>query len=286
MQPTATGGKCFGASLFCCSATARFSLYIRPSRSFMRLLLLISLLCALNGHAQLVNIESQRMQTDSVRVAGNAGLEYSYQKTNGIASSHFHATSSFQFKSKSLKHIYLVLGNYDLAKSFGMTSNHAGFGHLRYNYKINKWFRWEVFSQIQFNELLSLKSRVLGGTGARFKVNKGKLFKTYIGVASFYEYEEVRQPGFAVNQGVRMSNYGVVSWQFPKNKGEFTSVTYYQPLFSNFGDFRINSQNALILNINKYIAFTVAFNYFIDSNPPEGVDREVISIQNGLRLKL
>lgn len=252
----------------------------------MRYLLVIGLLFSLDCNAQLVNIESQRMQSDSARATGNAGLEYSFRKTNGVSASHFKATTSFQFKSKSLKHIYLILGNYDLARSFGMTSNHAGFGHLRYNYKINKWLRWEVYSQIQFNELLSLKNRILGGTGARFKVNKGKHFKTYVGISSFYEYEEVQQPGFVVNEGFRMSNYGVISWEFPNKKGEFTSVTYYQPRLSNFSDFRINTQNAIILNVTKYLAFTVSFSYFTDSNPPEGVNREMISIENGLRIKL
>ena len=252
----------------------------------MRCLIFFSLFYTLNCSAQLVNIESQRMQTDTVRAAGNAGLEYSFQKTNDVSASRIKATTSFQLKSKSLKHIYLILGNYDLARSFGMTSNHAGFGHLRYNYKINKWLRWEAYSQIQFNELLSLKSRLLGGTGARFKVNKGKFFKTYIGLSAFYEYEEVQQPEFLINRGLRMSNYGVISWQFPNGKGEFTSVTYYQPSFSDFSDFRINTQNTFVLNLTKYLAFTIAFNYFTDSNPPEGVDREVISLENGLRFKL
>ncbi len=252
----------------------------------MRILLCCCFFFAFQSRAQLVNIESQRMQTDSIRASGNASAHYSYQKTNGIASSHFKSAASIQLKSKSLKNIFLILGSYNLAKSFNMTSNNAGFAHLRYNYKINPWLRWEVYSQLQFNELLSLKTRGLAGTGARFKINKGKALKMYLGISAFYEYEEVRDPQFSASGAVRFSNYGVISWKFPNNLGEFTSVTYYQPSSTNISDFRINSQNALILRLTRQISFTTQFNYFTDSYPPKGVNREVISLENGLRFSL
>lgn len=241
------------------------------------------LLFAFQASAQLVNIEAQRIQSDSVRFAGNAGIHFAYQKTNGITSARFSAATALQLKSKSLRHMYLILGSYDIARSFKMTSNHAGFGHLRYNYKINKWLRYEVFTQLQFNELLSLKYRILGGTGLRFKLHKGKLFNTYIGVSAFFEHEEVTLPVTTFNDDVRFSTYGVISWKFPKEKGEFTSVTYYQPSSVSIADYRVTTQNTLVLNLIKHLAFTTQFNYFIDTRPPEGVNREVISIENGLR---
>lgn len=252
----------------------------------MKILLFLCLLSGFSCTAQLVNIESQRIQSDSIRAAGNANINFSYQKTNGIASAHFRTALAFQLKSKSLRHIYLILGSYDLARSFNMTSNHAGFGHLRYNYKINKWLRWEVYTQIQFNQLLSLKYRALGGTGARFKLNKGKLFKTYVGISAFYEYEEITKPAHTFNSDVRISTYGVISWKFPKDKGEFTSITYYQPNAISSADFRITSQNSLVLNLAKRLAFITQFNYFMDTRPPEDVNREVFSLENGLRFSL
>lgn len=269
-----------------CSWICKRNIFDFELCAFMRILVCFFLCCAFSCDAQLVNIESQRMQTDTIRAAGNASVNYSYQKTNGISSSHFKTSASLQLKSKSLKNIFLILGSYDLAKSFGMTSNNAGFAHIRYNYKINPWLRWEVYTQLQFNELLSLKTRALTGTGARFKINKGKSFKMYLGLSAFYEYEEVRDPQFTASGDMRFSSYGVISWKLPNNLGEFTSVTYYQPSLFSLSDFRINSQNALVLKLTKHIAFTTQFNYFTDSNPPNGVDREVISLENGLRFTL
>jgi hypothetical protein len=248
----------------------------------MKLLIHFMMLCSTVAYGQLVNIESQRIQTDSVRTAGNVGVHFNYQKTNGIPSAHFKATGALQLKSKSLRNIYLILGSYDYARAFKLTSNHAGFGHLRYNYKINNWLRYEVYSQIQFNELLSLRYRILGGTGLRFKINKNEKFKMYIGVSAFYEYEEVNTAEF-IDQNIRLSNYGVISWKFPKDRGEFTSISYYQPSTKDFSDFRFTSQNSLVLQFGAHLAFTTHFNYFNDTRPPEGIDREVISIENGLR---
>jgi hypothetical protein len=250
-----------------------------------RLLLLLSLfgLNISSLYAQLVNIESRRMQTDSLRLAGNADISFNYQKTNDITLNVFKTSLSAQGKSKNLKHILLALGNYHLASSNNSTINNAGFGHLRYNYKWNKWIRWEVYSQIQFNELLSLRYRFLAGAGARFKLNHGETIKTYLGVSTFYEHEQIRDLQETINTDVRMSNYFVISIKFPKKRGELTSTTYYQPLFRAWNDFRITNQSLIQLNITKHLAFTTAVNSFFDANPPVDVQPSTFSLSNGLR---
>lgn len=248
--------------------------------------LLIVVVFSLNASvlfSQLVNIESRRMQTDTLRLAGNADVSFNYQKTNDVTLNVFKTSLSAQGKSKNLKHIVLALGNYHLASSNNSTINNAGFGHLRYNYKWNKWLRWEAYTQVQFNELLSLRYRFLTGTGARFKLNHGETIKTYLGVSAFYEHEEIQDIQETINTDVRMSNYFVVSIKFPNKRGEITSTTYYQPLFRALNDFRITNQSLIQLNITKQLAFTTAVNYFFDANPPVDVQPSTFSLSNGLR---
>lgn len=237
-----------------------------------------------SAFSQLVNIESRRMQTDSVRFAGNANLTFNFQKTNDVSLSVFKSSLNAQLKSKNLKHIFLILGNYNLSSSNKSTISNAGFSHLRYNYMINKWFRWEAYTQLQFNELLSLRYRTLVGTGARFKLNHGETVKTYLGVSSFYEFEQLQDVQQTENRDLRMSNYFSVSIKFPKNKGEFTSTTYYQPLFRHLNDYRLTTQSLIQLNFSKHLALITSVNYFFDSNPPTGVKQSTFSINNGLRL--
>ncbi len=247
---------------------------------------LILLLVVFNASAlfsQLVNIESRRMQTDSVRFAGNANLTFNFQKTNDVTLNVFKASLNAQLKSKNLKHILLVLGKYDLSSSNKLTINNSGFSHLRYNYQYNKWLRWETYTQLQFNELLSLKYRFLAGMGTRFKLNHGEVVKTYLGVSALYEYEQIQDIQRTVNSDIRMSNYFVISIKFPKNVGEFTSTTYYQPLFKQFKDYRLTNESLVQLNISKQLSFITSVYYFFDFNPPNGVKQSTISVKNGLR---
>lgn len=239
---------------------------------------------ASNLFSQLVNIESRRMQTDTLRFAGNANFTLNYQKTNDVSLSVFKGSLNAQFKSKNLKHVYLVLGNYAFTKSNSQTIANAAFGHIRYNYKVNKWFRWEGYTQVQLNELLSLKYRFLAGTGARFKLNRGETIKTYIGVSAFYEDERVEDVFQTQSRDVRMSNYFTVSVKFPKKRGEFTSTTYYQPLFRYFADYRITTQSLVQFNITEHLSFITSVNYFFDFNPPSGVKPSAFSINNGLKV--
>ena len=247
------------------------------------LLLAMIVLPGTIAHAQLINIESRRMQTDSVRLAGSADLSFNYQKTNDISLNVFKTSVGAQVKSKNLNHMLLVLGSYELARTNLSTINNAGFGHLRHNYKFNKWVRWEVYTQLQFNELLSLKYRYLAGTGPRFKLTHGETFKTYLGISTFYEYEQIQDVAQTINKDFRMSNYLVISIKFPKNRGEFTSTTYYQPLFTDFVDYRLTNQSLIQFNITKHLAFTTSVHYFFDFKPPTGVKQSTFALNNGLR---
>lgn len=192
---------------------------------------------------------------------------------------------AFQFKSKSLKDIFLMLGNYQFATTRQQDLSNSAFGHLRYNRSLLPYLKYELFNQIQFNQLLNLRSRYIAGTGLRFKFSNKQVFKGYFGIGGFYEYEESIEDVRVFRNDFRQSNYLVLSIKFPNNKGEFSSTTYYQPLFKKYSDFRVSNQSSLVFNITKKIAFTTTFSYFYDAFPPEDIAKETISIDNGLRFQ-
>ena len=108
----------------------------------------------------------------------------------------------------------------------------------------------------------------------------------YVGLASFYEYEESIETTRVFKNDFRMSDYLVLSLKLPNDKGEITSTTYYQPLYDRFSDYRLSNQTLIALNFTKNLAFTTSFSYTFDQNPPIGIATETISISNGLRLSL
>jgi len=249
------------------------------------LLIISFLFCQNVSKAQLVNVESQRIQSDSIRSAGNVNLNFSYQENNNKPLIQFRTSLVYQCKTKSLKDIFLILGSYNYSKTRDQKLSNAAFGHLRYNRTLHPLLKYEIYTQIQFNQLLNLRSRYIAGTGLRFKFTNGNLFKSYLGVAGFYEYEESIEVDTRVfRNDFRMSNYLVLSFKFPKEKGELTSTTYYQPLFKTFNDFRISNQTILVINLSKKLAFTSSFSYFFDKFPPTGIAQETISFDNGIRL--
>lgn len=236
--------------------------------------------------AQLVNIESSRIQSDSIRKAGNANVSFSYQKNNGKPLTQLKTSAVFQLKTKNLKDIFLILGSYDFSKTRNQQLSNAAFGHLRYNRFINNTIKYELYTQIQANQLLNLRSRYIAGTGLRFKFVKEKIFTLYVGISSFYEYEESIETTRVFRNDFRMSDYLVLSFKFPKNLGELTSTTYYQPLYDRFSDYRLSNQTMLSINFTKNFAFTSSFSYTFDQNPPIGISTETISFTNGIRYSL
>lgn len=235
-------------------------------------------------YAQLVNIESQRIQTDSIRFTGNANFNFSYQKNNTRSLFQLKTSAVYQVKTKNYKDIFLLLGSYDFSKTRSTQLSNSAFGHFRYNHRLNTFLKYEFYTQLQTNQLLNLRSRYIAGNGLRFKFKNKKLLKAYLGVSAFYEYEESIEDVLVFRNDFRMSNYFVLSFKLPNSLGEITSTTYYQPLFDRFSDYRISSQSNLVLNIAKRVALTITFNYFFDEKPPVGINKETVSFTSGLRV--
>jgi hypothetical protein len=220
--------------------------------------------------SQIVNIESNRYTTDTTGWKGNyeMGFAFGKQKEKYFA---FSNTAHIQYKSK--RSLYLILGSVDLLKSESKQLVNSGFFHLRYNYKIRNWLRWEAFTQVQYNKLVGLRMRYLLGTGPRFKVVQVEKFKTYIGTLYMLEYEINTDKTQKLLQG-RFSSYLSFSFR-PIKTVEIVSTTYYQPLFSKLNDYRIATENSIHFRFHKILTFGIQFRLNFDSKPPLGATTDL-----------
>ena len=245
--------------------------------------LVLSCLLIISGisNAQVVNIEAQRMHTDSVRRSGELNFDYSYSNVNNKSLSVFNSSLSLQQKSKDLKTIWLILGSAELSKAQGEDFENASFLHLRYNRKLNKFVRWEVFTQIQSNLPIGVRFRYLAGTGPRFKLLSSPQFNLYLGTLYMYEYEKIVGTDIKHKQFNRSSSYCSFSFSFPQVRGEIVSTTYYQPSLANFSDFRIFTENRLEFGISKRLKTQTTFRYFFDSEPPTGYNNYTLAFDQG-----
>jgi hypothetical protein len=241
----------------------------------------MALMLSLHGRGQIVNIESRRMQTDSVRWAGSFQMALLLNSTNGKNIFTIRGNTAAQLKSKNYRHLWLGVVNYDFAKADEDNFVNNFFVHLRYNYKWTNWLRWELFAQTQANEPLGFDYRHLVGTGPRFKIVLDKNNDIYLGTAVMYEREQTIPPESALREHLRSSSYLSFDFRIPKINGSVTSTTYFQPLFTAFADHRIMTETRFRFMItNKWNVYTI-FNYYYDSRPPAGIRKSALNLEQG-----
>ena len=245
-----------------------------------KLLLLIGLFPALLN-AQIVNIESQRMQSDTIGWLGNFGTNFLFQK-NAVEVLGVDVNAHIQYKTQ--KSLYLFLGDFNFLKGSGQTLSDNIFYHFRYNYKINKWLRWEAFTQLQNNNVTGIDLRFLAGTGPRFKIEGTKTLLLYTGTAAMYEYEKEATEPITYLHNIRSSNYFSCTYK-PVANAEFIGTIFYQPLYNNFNDYRILNEISINLSIVKHLSFVTSWTYLYDSKPVPLTPNLNYSISNGIQYK-
>jgi hypothetical protein len=215
-------------------------------------------------NAQLVNIESKRMQSDSVRFALKSDLLFDYTDNNGDYIFQIGSNLTTQYKSKDLKKIYFFIGNYQLIRSGDRDFGNSWFFHLRYNQKLSSLFRIEAFIQNQNNALLTITSRNLVGAGIRLKLISSETTKIYLGNAYMYEIEKIKATGQQFYNH-RNSSYLSVTQAFKRTALDLTGTVYFQPLYANLNNHRILLQLKAELPITKVLSLSALYNYFYSS---------------------
>jgi hypothetical protein len=239
----------------------------------------------LNSQAQLVNIESQHVQSDSVRTITVLDLLYNYQNNNNEELSLINFSATHQYKTKDLKNYFLLLGNIDYSLANGEELSNSGLIHFRYNRKLNTRLRIEAFSQYQYNKILGIESRNLIGIGPRYKINKSDKMVFYIGSLLMQEFEKASDNTKTMSYQ-RLSSYLSISIKNKAKTLEFTSVVYYQPNINLWKDYRLSNQTTLAFNISSKLQFVNSINYGFDSYAPTNISKQNIILSNGFKLNL
>ncbi len=248
----------------------------------------VFLVLFLTSYSQIVNIENRRIYDDTAGWSGafDAGFSLTQNKFTLV-----NASFRPRVQYKTTNHYYLFLTDWNYAKGNNQVFSNGGMIHFRYAYRLglkkstkkSPW-KWENFTQIQYNQLLDQRIRTLVGTGLRLKVIDKKGYRVFAGTSTFFEYEEISSSNL-INRDYRWSNY--LSWYInPKPNFSFTAVNYFQPLWQDFKDFRYMGQYTLYFSVIKRLDFRFEINTIYDSNPPENINNWIMSSNFGVRVKL
>ena len=143
---------------------------------------------------------------------------------------------------------------------------------------------WEAFIQEQWDEVHEIDLRLLFGTGPRFQINQTDSSQIYFGLLYMYEAEDTSAEGFPEkNRDNRLSSY--ISLGFEFNNFLINHISYYQPNFEDFSDYRINSETSFRVLIDKALSFRTSFTFIYDSFPPPTVRKTRYSLSSGFSLE-
>jgi len=239
-------------------------------------LLFVAFLVIFTTNAQILNVESYRIKTDTIGWAGKVGFDLSLIKNTKSLTK---ISNNTHIQYKTTKSLILLLGQYQLMVSDGTDLIDKSVVHLRYNYNFTQITVGEWFVQAQRNSISKIDFRGLAGAGLRFKLFHKKQFKYYLGTTAMFEHEETTT---SISQDLwRWSNYFSFSW-YPTTTFSVVSTTYYQPAFSDFSDYRVYSQNSLYFLVSKHVSFKTGFNFNYDSIPVPDVPDTQYSLSSGL----
>ena len=249
----------------------------------MRLYVLLLSLLPTALLAQIVNIEDKRAAPlDSVGWKGqfDAGINL---VENGRQVLTMNGRLTLQYQR--YRHTWLSFSDYALVRAAGQDLVDQGFQHLRYNYELSERWTYEAFAQIQYNERLLIGLRQLLGTGLRLQVLQTEADRgLHVGLAYMYEYDEVAERTI-FHRDHRLSSY--VSFRVkPTPTLQLAGTSYYQPLLSDFGTYRVSTRNQATLTITERLSFTTTFELTYDARLREDaptVPAVVYKWVNGLR---
>jgi len=244
------------------------------------LLLIVAAVSGYQLNAQIVNIESKRIATDTVGFSGDLGISLSASR---YTQSYVAAQLSSQVQWKTEKNLYLIISDFRLVNAGGESFNNSGYGHFRYNRKLSSKLRLELFTQLQYNSVTKISARYLNGAGLRFKLSPYENAKIYWGIAGMYEYEELTDPEL-INKDIRLSSYLTFTLA-PVKTITLRNTTYVQPLTTDFKDYRLSNTTRLNFGITEQLKFSTDFSFLYDADPPIEVPTINYHINNGLNYK-
>ncbi|MEM6321361.1 MAG: DUF481 domain-containing protein [Bacteroidota bacterium] len=242
---------------------------------------LLFLLIGNDAFAQIVNIEDKRSElVDSVQWVEQLELGFNLTRNKTEV---FNIRGKAQIEFTYFDKLLISITDFNFVKANNTNFVNEGFQHLRYNSKMNDWLTFELFGQVQYNERANIALRTLAGTGLRYQLfEKGK-DRGFLGTSYMYEFEEESLEEIKHNNH-RLSTYLSFSWH-PQENIQVASTSYFQPLFTQWSDYRLSSQTSVIFSFSKRLDFRSTFSIVYDSRAALGAPKTIYRLLNSFRYR-
>ncbi|MDC0480033.1 DUF481 domain-containing protein [Candidatus Marinimicrobia bacterium] len=232
-----------------------------------------------------VNTETMRETNPKKEFRNKAKFDFGYEKSKDEIFDILFTLRSDYYIPGNL-HSFLILSYQNGFKSEQDEKNiiiNKGFGHLRITKQIFSNLDIEFFSQVGFNDFLSIKERKLYGTGLRATILEKNNVLSFIGTGMMKE-REVYDINDISNQLLnRLTNYLTIDIDF-NDDISFKNISYYQPSIINGNDFRFLLDNEIRFKINNKSSINMTINFRFDNEPHGDLVKSYFQINNGFEL--
>ncbi len=247
--------------------------------------------------AQVVNTEKQR-PANAEGLLAEAGFDFGLTRNGAGQTLRLGARLRLQYQQG--RNRFLALGAHNFSQFDDLEDDgpprqlaNNTFAHIRYNRVLSPFLTWEVFGQMQLDDVQQITRRLLSGTGPRLRLLESDTAALFFGALYMYEHEQSvnvfrgaepeRVPASLFDN--RLSIY--LSGHFEAGEAfALTHVTYLQPNFENWSDFRVSSETSLSFRVTKYLSFRAYFQLVYDAKPPVPVANTVLNFKNGFTFSL
>lgn len=247
-------------------------------------LLLLLLLAAgtLTAAAQVLNIESLRMEADTTKSwAGSLNFGFSASKQD---SETIQLSNSATLIHLGQTHSYMMLTSINLLTIDDELSNN-GHIHLRGTLWHRQNWSPEIFTQLQYSQDWGLRRRALFGGGIRHNTIQQTGFTAGITTGLMYEHEVWRP-----EESPRIEYNRIKSTTSLLTRGKLSPTTslyivgYYQAEPQRFISPRLTGNVELRFQVSRLVRFSAQFTTTYDYNPPPDVQSWVYSVRNNFSI--
>lgn len=229
----------------------------------------VFLLLCTGVRAQIVNIEDKRKGFDTLGWFGRIDLGANLTRNRNQVVS---VNGALRIDQVAEDHRWLILSDYRLVQVSGDNALNAGFAHLRYAYYLSDKWRWESFTQVQYDQQLRIQLRYLLGSGPRLRVYAREKSRAYFGLLYMYEYDEVDDEGSTIfYRDHRLSSY-LSFTLFPTEDLQLSNTTYYQPILPDFKRGRFSTVLTASLKVTTRLSVNSQFNLVRDPLLNQGIE--------------
>jgi len=179
-------------------------------------------------------------------------------------------------------HLSALTGSGEIAYALDEVITDKAFANLRHRWMFAEPLAAFGFAQIDHNALRALQVRDLAGLGCEVRMWRNDWTEAHLGVAMMVEQQILSKGVRDEDAGVHLRNSDYVTIAVKSDKITLASTSFFQPRIDAPSNWRALEELAFTVKLADRLDWNAKGRIEHDSDPPEGVKTDDLSLTSGL----